>query len=213
GAGAVTAVPPIDGLFAGLADLTQIADYAVHRAIKQKAAFQNGGPMLLHVIGEIFARLFHDLEAEAVDEHKGIGHFNFGGQFAAQNFAATAVFVRHPGTDRHGIGFFDELVGQSLVTRLLTFQRCHFLPALAAAARGVAQRNCLLDRNRSEEHTSELQSRENLVCRLLLEKKKLARTRPRAGGKSTRWRRSMPVLRTALPARRRTLPKRSRPRT
>src|SRR5690606_42094865 len=28
---------------------------------------------------------------------------------------------------------------------------------------------------RSEEHTSELQSRENLVCRLLLEKKKLSR--------------------------------------
>src|SRR5690606_40176848 len=27
--------------------------------------------------------------------------------------------------------------------------------------------------NRSEEHTSELQSRENLVCRLLLEKKKV----------------------------------------
>src|SRR5690606_41454202 len=30
----------------------------------------------------------------------------------------------------------------------------------------------LPDGNRSEEHTSELQSRENLVCRLLLEKKK-----------------------------------------
>src|SRR5690606_41792566 len=30
----------------------------------------------------------------------------------------------------------------------------------------------LIDRMRSEEHTSELQSRENLVCRLLLEKKK-----------------------------------------
>src|SRR5215475_11551582 len=29
--------------------------------------------------------------------------------------------------------------------------------------------------SRSEEHTSELQSRENLVCRLLLEKKKKAR--------------------------------------
>src|SRR5690606_42067599 len=29
-----------------------------------------------------------------------------------------------------------------------------------------------LPRHRSEEHTSELQSRENLVCRLLLEKKK-----------------------------------------
>src|SRR5690606_41208423 len=32
---------------------------------------------------------------------------------------------------------------------------------------------------RSEEHTSELQSRENLVCRLLLEKKKTQRTRHR----------------------------------
>src|SRR5690606_40925569 len=30
----------------------------------------------------------------------------------------------------------------------------------------------MLSRDRSEEHTSELQSRENLVCRLLLEKKK-----------------------------------------
>src|SRR2546430_17741748 len=30
----------------------------------------------------------------------------------------------------------------------------------------------LLDRHRSEEHTSELQSQSNLVCRLLLEKKK-----------------------------------------
>src|SRR5690606_40615416 len=29
-----------------------------------------------------------------------------------------------------------------------------------------------IDSDRSEEHTSELQSRENLVCRLLLEKKK-----------------------------------------
>src|SRR5256886_13648466 len=33
-------------------------------------------------------------------------------------------------------------------------------------------------RNRSEEHTSELQSQSNLVCRLLLEKKKALRTFP-----------------------------------
>src|SRR5690606_40790949 len=42
----------------------------------------------------------------------------------------------------------------------------------AEAQEGVSQ--LTLDvtlRNRSEEHTSELQSRENLVCRLLLEKK------------------------------------------
>src|SRR5690606_39697432 len=33
-------------------------------------------------------------------------------------------------------------------------------------------RNTIIMETRSEEHTSELQSRENLVCRLLLEKKK-----------------------------------------
>src|SRR5437016_9353749 len=40
------------------------------------------------------------------------------------------------------------------------------------------QRNAVLQHERSEEHTSELQSLTNLVCRLLLEKKK-HRTRPR----------------------------------
>src|SRR5690606_40934727 len=45
-------------------------------------------------------------------------------------------------------------------------------------ASGAVRRNCGRRRGgrargeRSEEHTSELQSRENLVCRLLLEKKK-----------------------------------------
>src|SRR2546427_7380081 len=35
--------------------------------------------------------------------------------------------------------------------------------------------------NRSEEHTSELQSQSNLVCRLLLEKKKINRITPWSG--------------------------------
>src|SRR5207302_7915633 len=57
-----------------------------------------------------------------------------------------------------------------------------FLPGVAAAARqgahvqGAAGGRRAHARDlrgvRSEEHTSELQSRENLVCRLLLEKKK-----------------------------------------
>src|SRR5690606_41141319 len=38
---------------------------------------------------------------------------------------------------------------------------------------GVANQGALAEDSRSEEHTSELQSRENLVCRLLLEKKKI----------------------------------------
>src|SRR5690606_39892214 len=41
------------------------------------------------------------------------------------------------------------------------------IPEHATAVHGITN-----EKVRSEEHTSELQSRENLVCRLLLEKKK-----------------------------------------
>src|SRR5690606_42155233 len=47
-------------------------------------------------------------------------------------------------------------------------------PARAPDARNLRRRWCAVAESspsRSEEHTSELQSRENLVCRLLLEKK------------------------------------------
>src|SRR5690606_42162244 len=43
---------------------------------------------------------------------------------------------------------------------------------LAFVEETVASKAHCLGLHRSEEHTSELQSRENLVCRLLLEKKK-----------------------------------------
>src|SRR5436309_8333573 len=50
------------------------------------------------------------------------------------------------------------------------------LPALSGAASRLSVvnvgRRVTTSPKRSEEHTSELQSRENLVCRLLLEKKK-----------------------------------------
>src|SRR5690606_40530525 len=47
-------------------------------------------------------------------------------------------------------------------------------PSVAAAApRRAESRTPTPAVRRSEEHTSELQSRENLVCRLLLEKKKI----------------------------------------
>src|SRR2546422_7251392 len=52
--------------------------------------------------------------------------------------------------------------------------RCRQRPA--PGDRGLARNQALLDR--SEEHTSELQSRLHLVCRLLLEKKKNAYSRP-----------------------------------
>src|SRR2546427_2314784 len=47
---------------------------------------------------------------------------------------------------------------------------------------------------RSEEHTSELQSQSNLVCRLLLEKKKNNNDMPRARTIPGTWRPSFPAL-------------------
>src|SRR2546430_4935703 len=62
-----------------------------------------------------------------------------------------------------------------------TLFRSHIEAALDGHGPGIAQArnleglvheaNEFLCRNRSEEHTSELQSQSNLVCRLLLEKK------------------------------------------
>src|SRR2546422_6868779 len=52
------------------------------------------------------------------------------------------------------------------------------LGAFVVAVNGVPnQTNLLIFDRRSEEHTSELQSRLHLVCRLLLEKKKTTRSR------------------------------------
>src|SRR5439155_13406476 len=49
-------------------------------------------------------------------------------------------------------------------------------PALAAGRRRAVAVLGGLEQGRSEEHTSELQSRGHLVCRLLLEKKKAEKT-------------------------------------
>src|SRR5690606_39626422 len=52
------------------------------------------------------------------------------------------------------------------------------LPAPASLGFFVAEDVLGVTEARSEEHTSELQSRENLVCRLLLEKKKAQKWKP-----------------------------------
>src|SRR3712207_8184234 len=71
----------------------------------------------------------------------------------------------------------EEIVRQLLLARLLEGGHrdaerpggVEDAPDRAVLARGVGP---LKDHERSEEHTSELQSRQYLVCRLLLEKKK-----------------------------------------
>src|SRR5215469_17448301 len=66
------------------------------------------------------------------------------------------------GTDRNG------RTGAGGLQRLGAVERCH-----CWQRRGPGSRS---RQDRSEEHTSELQSRRDLVCRLLLEKKKTNRT-------------------------------------
>src|SRR3989475_2842102 len=76
---------------------------------------------------------------------------------------------------------------RSAISKLVSFSRCRPTPfvrkalvgtniresinASPRAAKGFANRHTTPPR--SEEHTSELQSQSNLVCRLLLEKKKI----------------------------------------
>src|SRR2546427_1968476 len=54
-------------------------------------------------------------------------------------------------------------------------QRCDYALHLGLTEAGMGTKG-----TRSEEHTSELQSQSNLVCRLLLEKKKKTTSRTRA---------------------------------
>src|SRR5690606_40090963 len=54
---------------------------------------------------------------------------------------------------------------------------CRSSAFITAGTSSLEPASRIRPRRRSEEHTSELQSRENLVCRLLLEKKKGRRSR------------------------------------
>src|SRR5690606_40512214 len=73
---------------------------------------------------------------------------------------------------RHRIGHARRVLDRGHVLHVLCFDPkagiAHMFDPDAAAA---AARMLLDGEQRSEEYTSELQSRENLVCRLLLEKK------------------------------------------
>src|SRR5215204_7812476 len=75
--------------------------------------------------------------------------------------------------------FFFFFFNDTATTEIYTLSLHDALPISAASAtvRSISARrnirsNGLTDPRRSEEHTSELQSHSDLVCRLLLEKKK-----------------------------------------
>src|SRR5690606_41003440 len=92
-------------------------------------------------------RSLHDaLPISGKPDRRGFGRteYHAGEQPAGKGFdSEEGRFVRSGNEKFGGLGFLDEM------------RACRLLVSV-----------------RSEEHTSELQSRENLVCRLLLEKKK-----------------------------------------
>src|SRR5690606_41763565 len=66
-----------------------------------------------------------------------------------------------------------DLFGRQLPAALRADRARQFVQQIRAAGAARLLDLDVKNQARSEEHTSELQSRENLVCRLLLEKKKI----------------------------------------
>src|SRR2546430_4960530 len=82
----------------------------------------------------------------------------------------TAGLISYANRRCYEIGYQEgELIGHRLVDWVEASHREDFDAALETTANGQQVENL----ERSEEHTSELQSQSNLVCRLLLVKKKL----------------------------------------
>src|SRR5258707_9883131 len=65
------------------------------------------------------------------------------------------------------------LMAKALGLPSITARPVEAFCAEAGSARKASTGLAVMEGNRSEEHTSELQSRQYLVCRLLLEKKKI----------------------------------------
>src|SRR5690606_17056998 len=151
------------------------ADRAGERAllVSEELAFEqsrrNRGAIDLHEWLARARRTFmdgagHQLLAGAalsLDQNRGAGRRDHA-QSRAQLFHRTRLADQTPQRGLHVELPFEHGV--------LALQRAHGKGALDRELDRVGGKR--LRQIRSEEHTSELQSRENLVCRLLLEKKK-----------------------------------------
>src|SRR5688572_32296432 len=82
-------------------------------------------------------------------------------------FRSAPELARVQGTDAAELALYeDRATGRTIVVCALDNL------GKGAAGQAVQNANLAFGLDRSEEHTSELQSQSNLVCRLLLEKKK-----------------------------------------
>src|SRR5207244_5713052 len=91
----------------------------------------------------------------------------YSGTGSVVGLAGVRGFAGHHG--RHGIGHPDSCHGDPHA--MLYQRRKRAVAAVIDRARPMTAATARLRRWRSEEHTSELQSPDHLVCRLLLEKK------------------------------------------
>src|SRR5699024_12182531 len=103
---------------------------------------------------------------------------------------ALFVFPVTPSTDIYTLSLHDALPilypGQKVMQTEVVLERAESLPGRKVSVISIADdmqirlaEVCLQPPLRSEEHTSELQSRFDLVCRLLLEKKQRIRSHTR----------------------------------
>src|SRR2546427_1005857 len=84
--------------------------------------------------------------------------------------------MQHPTATCHGAGKADDDARRRNAGDAATARPGPWWPG-RQAVEGEDGRTVGTDSPRSEEHTSELQSQSNLVCRLLLEKKKKKKTK------------------------------------
>src|SRR5690606_41277629 len=102
--------------------------------------------------------------------HSGVLHLVLSSMFS---FIIHCLFFNDPAPSAFYTLSLHDALPISVVFSLLDFlPELHWRWAYPLVILALLVVCALVYRRRSEEHTSELQSRENLVCRLLLEKKK-----------------------------------------
>src|SRR5690349_22434031 len=89
--------------------------------------------------------------------------------YCAKQRASLPVSTSWPATEHDGVSIGDGVSCAPAASSFVNSCDCAFCAAVTSAA-------IVCGVMRSEEHTSELQSRRDLVCRLLLEKKKKKNT-------------------------------------
>src|SRR5574341_1518119 len=159
--------------------------------------------MLLFLLFSVF--FFNDTattEIYTLSLHDALPIYESTGSIAAKEFGQFHCFVNSNRSEEHTSElqsptnlvcrlllekkkkiFFFFFFNDTATTEIYTLSLHDALPIYEStgsiAAKEFGQFHCFVNSNRSEEHTSELQSPTNLVCRLLLEKKKVVAHRVR----------------------------------